>query len=167
MKEFTGYMMHILRIILFLICTQILVAGRMEINADKVVAKDQEIHFIGNAKLSIDNSWLHADRVNVYLDENNETRMYEAIGGFVTFEFKHQKHSFKGRASKVSYNLYTSRYILSGKAVIDDNDFSINRRLAGDKIIIDMFTGRVKVHGGPVTNKLYIKMYDFGRAFGL
>jgi lipopolysaccharide export system protein LptA len=167
MKEFTGYMMHILRIILFLICTQILVAGRMEINADKVVAKDQEIHFIGNAKLSIDNSWLHADRVNVYLDENNETRMYEAIGGFVTFEFKHQKHSFKGRASKVSYNLYTSRYILSGKAVIDDNDFSINRRLAGDKIIIDMFTGRVKVHGGPVTNKVFIKMYDFGRAFGL
>jgi len=104
--------------------------------------------------------------VNVFLDDNNETRMYEAIGGFVTFEFKHEKHSFRGRASSVTYNMYTSRYILSGKAVIDDNDFSINRRLAGDKIIIDMFTGRVKVHGGPVSNKFYIKLYDLGRVFG-
>jgi len=137
----------------------------MEINADKVMAKNQEINFIGNAKLAINGSWLHADRINVYLDENNETRMYEAIGGFVTFEFKHQKHSFKGRASKVTYNLYTSRYILSGKAVINDNDFSIKRRLAGDKIIIDMFTGRVKVHGGPVSNKFFIKLHDFSRAF--
>jgi len=136
----------------------------MEINADKVVAKNQEINFIGNAKLSIDGSWLHADRVNVYLDENNETRMYEAIGGFVTFEFKHEKHSFKGRASKVTYDLYTSRYILSGRAVIEDNDFSIKQRFAGDKIIIDMFTGRVKVHGGPLSNKFYIKLHEFGRA---
>ena len=167
MNKFTGYMMHFFKILLFLILTQVLFAGRMEINADKVVAEDKEVHFIGNAKLTVNGSWLHADRVNVYLDDNNETRMYEAIGGFVTFEFKHEKHSFKGRASKVTYNLYTSRYILSGKAVIDDNDFSIKRRLAGDKIIIDMFTGRVKVHGGPVSNKVYIKMYDFGRAFGL
>lgn len=167
MKEFTGYMMHFFKILLFLILPQVLFAGRMEINADKVVAGDKEVQFVGNAKLSIDNSWLHADRVNVYLDENNETRMYEAIGGFVTFEFKHEKHSFKGRAHKVTYDMYSSRYILSGKAVIDDNNFSIKRHLAGDKIIIDMFTGRVKVHGGPVTNKLFIKMYDFGRAFGL
>jgi lipopolysaccharide export system protein LptA len=159
--------MQLLKIILFFMLTQALVAGRMEINADKVEAGNKEIHFIGNTKLSIDDSWLHADRVNVYLDENNETRMYEAIGGFVTFEFKHQKHSFKGRANRVIYNMYTSRYILSGKAVLDDNNFSIKRRLAGDEIIIDMFTGRVKVKGGPVTNKFFIKLYDLKRSFGL
>ena len=159
--------MQFFKIILFFLLTQVLFAGRMEVNADKIEAANKEIHFIGNAKLSIDESWLHADRVNVYLDENNETRMYEAIGGFVTFEFKHQKNAFKGRANRVTYNMYTSRYILSGKAVLDDNNFSINRRLAGDKIIIDMFTGRVKVEGGPISNKFFIKLHDFGRLLGL
>lgn len=158
--------MQLLKIILFFMFVQFLIAGKMEINADKVVAGNKEIHFIGNAKLSIDGSWLHADRVNVYLDENNETRMYEAIGGFVTFEFNHEKHAFKGRAHKVTYNMFTSRYILSGKAVLDDNDFSIKRRLSGDEIIIDMFTGRVQVKGGPVSNKIFIKLHDFGRLFG-
>lgn len=158
--------MRFLKLILFFILTQTAVPDRFEVNADKVEAGNNEVHFIGNAKLSINGSWLKADRINVYIDENNETRMYEAIGGFVTFEFKHEKHSFKGRAHKVTYNMYTSRYILSGKAVLDDNDFLMKRRLAGDQIIIDTFTGRVKVKGGPVTNNLFIKLHDFGRLFG-
>ncbi len=158
--------MRFLKVILFFILTQALFAGKMEITSTFLEAEDQEIHLIGNAKIKIDDSWLHADRVNLYLDENNETKMYEAIG-FVTFEFKHEKHSFKGRANKVIYDMLTYRYVLSGKAVIDDNDFVIKRQLSGDKIILDMFTGRVKVKGGPVSTKFFIKLYDFGRLFGI
>ena len=158
--------MKFLKIILFFILTQALFAQRLEVNSNYIEAEGQEIHFIGDAKIKLENSWLHADRVNVYLDENNETRMYEAIGGFVTFEFKHEKHFFKGRAHKVIYNMHTSRYILRGKAVIDDNDFLIKRHIAGDEIIIDMFTGRVQVKGGPISTKFLIKLHDFGRLFG-
>lgn len=138
----------------------------MEITSTLLEAEDKEIHFIGNAKVKIDDSWLHADRVNVYLDENNETKMYEAIG-FVNFEFKHNKHSFKGRANKVIYDMFTLRYILTGKAVISDNDFMIKRHISGDKIIVDMFTGRVKVKGAPLGTKFFIKLHDYSRLFGI
>lgn len=158
--------MKFLKVILFFILTQALLAGRMEITSTFLEAEDKEIHLIGNAKIKIENSWLHADRVNIYLDDNNATKMYEAIG-CVTFEFKHEKHSFKGRANKVIYDMFTYRYILSGKAVINDNDFAIKRHLSGEKIIIDMFTGRVKVKGGPVSTKLFIKLHDFSRLFGI
>jgi len=140
--------MKFLKVILFFILTQALFAGRMEITSTSLEAEDKEIHLIGNVKIKIDNSWLHADRVTIYLDENNETKMYEAIG-FVTFEFKHEKHSFKGRANKVIYNMLTSRYVLS------------------DEIILDMFTGRVNVKGGPISTKFFIKLHDFSRMFGI
>ena len=158
--------MKFLKVILFFLLTQALFAGRMEITAKSLEAEDKEIHLIGNAKIKIDNSWLHADRVTIYLDENNETKMYEAIG-FVTFEFKDEKHSFKGRANKVIYDMLTYRYVLRGKAVIDDNDFMIKRHVSGDEIIVDMFTGRVKVKGGPISTKFFIKLHDFSRLFGI
>jgi len=158
--------MKFLKVILFFILTQALFAGRMEITSTSLEAEDKEIHLIGNVKIKIDNSWLHADRVTIYLDENNETKMYEAIG-FVTFEFKHEKHSFKGRANKVIYNMLTSRYVLRGNAVIDDNDFMLKRHVSGDEIILDMFTGRVNVKGGPISTKFFIKLHDFSRMFGI
>ena len=158
--------MRYLKIILFFILTQTLFSGRLEVNADLIEAEGKEIHFIGNAKLKMDDSWLHAHRVNVYLDENNETKMYEAEG-FVKFLFKDEKFYFKGSANEVIYDMSSYQYILRGKALIEDNDFLIKRNISGDEISLNLFTGRVKVDGAPISTNIIIKLHNFGRIFGL
>ena len=154
--------MKFLKIILFFILIQqTLFAEKVEITSTSMRAENvkKEVHFIDDVHIKQGDDWLDADKVIVYFDENNETKMYEAIG-FVTFEFKHEKHSFKGRANKVIYNMLTSRYVLRGNAVIDDNDFMLKRHVSGDEIILDMFTGRVNVKGGPISTKFFIKLHD-------
>ena len=157
--------MKFLKIILFLTLTQALFAERMEITSAFMETVDQEVRFIGNTKIKIDDSWLYADKVVVYLDENNETRMYEA-SGLVRFEINNDKHSFKGRANKLIYDKWKSIYVLKGKAVIDDNDFMLRRHIKGDKITLNMMTGKVDVKGGPIDTNFFIKLHDFKRAFG-
>lgn len=133
-----------LKMILFLILTQALFAERVEITSIKMEAQGKEVHFIGNAKVKKANDWLHAEKVIVYFDENNETRMYEAIGE-VTFEIKNEMHAFKGSADKVVYDIAESLYKLKGKAVIDD---LVNKRhVSSDEIILNMITGGVDVLG--------------------
>ncbi|WP_373030852.1 LptA/OstA family protein [Sulfurovum sp.] len=154
------------KIILFFTLTQVLFAERMEITSASMEAEDQEVRFIGNAKVQIDDSWLHADKVIVYLDENNETKMYEATG-LVRFKIKNEKHSFNGRANKVIYDKWKSLYVLRGKAVIDSSDFVIKRHVKGDEITLNVMTGRMNVKGGPIDTKFFIKLHDFKRAFGL
>lgn len=138
--------MNLLKIVLFLMLTQTLFAEKVEITSDSMKAEDlkKEIHFIGNAKIKKMDDWLHADRVIVYFDENNETKMYEAIG-LVTFEFKNEKSNYKGSADKVTYYPMKSNYILTGKAIIDD---LVNKRhVDGDVITLDMLTGNAEVQG--------------------
>ena len=102
----------------------------------------KEIHFIGDAKVKKLDDWLHADRVVVYFDENNETKMYEATGS-VTFEFKEETRHYTGSAEKVTYYPLKSIYLLQGKAVIDD---LINKsHVDGDEIRLDMITGNANV----------------------
>lgn len=137
--------------------TQTLFAERVEITSTSMEAEDKEVHFIGNAKIKKANDWLHAERVIVYFDENNETKTYEAIGS-VTFEFKNEKHYFKGSADKVVYNIVKSLYELKGKAVIDD---LVNKRhVNGDEIMLDMTSGSVNVKGNSKKPAKFI--FDMG-----
>lgn len=118
----------------------------------------KEIHFIGDAKVKKLDDWLHADRVIVYFDENNETKMYEAIGT-VTFEFKEETRHYTGSADHVKYYPKKSVYHLKGNAVIDD---LINKsHVDGDEITLDMLTGNATVKSNkkkPV--KFIIEMED-------
>lgn len=126
--------------------SQTLFAEKVEITSDSMKAEDlkKEVHFIGNAKIKKMDDWLHADKVIVYFDENNETKMYEATG-LVTFEFKNEKSNYKGSADKVTYYPVKSNYILTGKAIIDD---LVNKRhVDGDVITLDMLTGNAEVQG--------------------
>ena len=157
--------MKFLKIILFLTLTQALFAERMEITSAFMETEDQEVRFIGNTKIKIDDSWLHADKVVVYLDENNETKMYEATG-LVRFEIKNGKRSFKGRANKLIYDKWRSLYVLKGNAAIDSSDFLIKRNVKGDEITLNALTGKMNVKGGPIDSKFFIKLHDFKRAFG-
>lgn len=141
-----GLRLKFLKIILFLMLSQTLFAEKVEITSTSMQAENlkKEVHFIGNAKIKKIDDWLHADRVIVYFDENNETKMYEAVG-LVTFEFKNEKSFYKGSADKVTYHPIKSLYILAGKAVIDD---LVNKRhLDGDEIMLDMTTGNAEVKG--------------------
>ena len=141
--------MHLIKVLLpfFLLFT--LYAEKVEVTSDSMKAEDlkKEVHFIGNVTVKQLESWLHGDRVIVYFDENNNTKMYEAIGdgNVVTFEVKEQKGFYKGSALNVKYYPVTSKYILTGKAVIDD---LLNKRhVNGDLITLDMTTGNAMVKG--------------------
>ena len=138
--------MDFFKIIFFILLSASLFAQKVDITADNMSAADmkKEVHFMGNAKVVQGNSWIHGDEIIVYFDENNETKMYEAIGE-VTFEFIQEKSSYKGSANKVVYYPAKDKYILTGKAIIDD---IINKRhVNGDEIILDMITGNANVKG--------------------
>jgi len=130
----------------FLLST-FLLAEKVEIISDLAKAQElkKEVHFIGNVRLKQVESWLKGDKVIVYFDENNETKMYEAIGNMVTFEVKEKKGHYTGSALNVKYYPVPSKYVLTGKAVIDD---LLNKRhVNGDVITLDMATGNAMVKG--------------------
>ena len=152
--------MKFLNVILFFVLTQTILAEKVEITSTSMQAENtkKEVHFIGDAKVKKLDDWLHADRVIVYFDENNETKMYEAVGT-VTFEFKKETRHYTGSAEKVTYYPLKSLYVLRGKAVIDD---LINKsHVDGDEITLDMLTGNASVKSNkkkPV--KFIIEMKD-------
>jgi len=158
--------MHFLKIIFFLTLTQTLFAGRMDINASKIEAEIDRVHFIGNAQIKVDGSSIYADKVSVYLDDRNETKYYEALGD-VRFLILEKNYYFKGRANKISYDMFTQRYVMTGMAVIEDNNFLMKRYIAGDEIIIDLFTDSVEVAGGSIGTQFFIKLHDVGSLFGI
>jgi lipopolysaccharide export system protein LptA len=126
--------------------TLLLHAEMVEITSDSMHAENvnREIHFIGNAKVKQLQDWITADRIVVYLDENNKTKVYKAFGN-ADFEFKNDKGHYLGNSEKVEYNPNTSVYILTEKANVKD---LVNKRTAkGDKITVDMTTGKSKVVG--------------------
>lgn len=104
----------------------------------------KEVHFIGNAKVKKSEDWIHADKIIVYFDDNNETKMYKAIGK-VTFEFKNEEGHYQGKSEKVTYYPQKSFYVLTGKAIVDD--VKNKRQVKGDEITLDMITGDSQVKG--------------------
>jgi len=138
--------LNFIKIVLFVLFTGVLFAQKVNVTADNMKAENlkKEVHFMGNAKVVQGKSWIHADQIIVYFDENNQTKKYEAIG-LVTFEFIQEKSSYKGSADNVTYLPVKDQYILRGKAIIND---IINKRHAnGDEIMLDMITGNANVKG--------------------
>ncbi|RLA66683.1 MAG: lipopolysaccharide transport periplasmic protein LptA [Epsilonproteobacteria bacterium] len=151
--------MNFFKLLLAILFSVGLMAEKVEITSDSMKAENtkKEVHFIDNVKIKKLKNWLHGDRVIVYFDENNETKMYEALGS-VTFEFKDDVNHYQGSADKVTHYPMKSQYILSGKAIIDD---LINKRhVNGDEIILDMLTGNASVQGN---QKIPVKfIFDMG-----
>lgn len=138
--------MYFFKWILLFCFTTFLMAEKIEITSESMNARElqKEVHFIGNVMIKQSQSWLHGERVVVYFDENNETKMYEASGG-VTFELRNEKNFYKGSAKKVIYYPQKSYYILQGTAMIDD--LLNKRRINGELITLDMITGNADVQG--------------------
>lgn len=150
--------MYFLKLIFALILTQLLftqslLAEKIEVTSIKMKAENlkKEVHFIGNAKVKKSGDWIHANKIIVYFDDNNNTKMYKAIGK-VTFEFKNEKGHYKGKSNNVTYYPQKSFYILNGKAKVDD--IKNKRQVKGDEITLDMITGDSQVKG---SNKKPVK----------
>ncbi len=138
--------MNSLKLLLFLALSLTLYAEKVNVTSTTMTAEDlkKEVHFKGDAKVEQGKSWIHGNEIIVYFDENNDTKKYEAIGN-VTFEIDQVTSFYKGKAEKVTYYPPTSKYILIGKAVVDD---LINKRhVNGDEIILDTVTGNANVKG--------------------
>jgi len=125
-----------------------LCANKVEITSLKMVAKNikKEVTFLENVKIKQVDSWLNADKVVVFFNENNETKKYDATGN-VEFEFKNikDKKDYKGKANMVTYFPIKDLYILKGKAIV--NDKLNGRTIKGDIINLDMTTGDANVEG--------------------
>jgi lipopolysaccharide export system protein LptA len=121
-------------------------AEQLEITSDTMHAESlqHEIHFVGNAKVKQLKDWITADEIIVYLNENNETERYEAVGKS-KFEFENEKGHYLGHANRVKYFPKTSLYKLEGKAM--SKDMIHNRTVTGDKITVNMKDGSSKVIG--------------------
>jgi len=153
--------LHFFNILFFIFLSTALFAEKVEITSDSMKATNmqKEVHFIGNVKIKQLENWLHGDKVIVYFDDNNETNKYEAIGS-VTFEFKQENSFYKGSAKKVVYFPTKSEYLLTGKAVIDDQ---VNKRhVNGDEIVLNMLTGNAKVTGNKKKPVKFI--FDMGES---
>lgn len=143
--------MHFFKSILILTLTQLFLvqavfAEKVEVTSTSMKAENlkKEVHFIGNAKVKKLEDWIHADKIIVYFNDKNETKMYKAIGK-VTFEFKNEKGHYKGNSEKVTYYPQKSFYVLTGKAKVDD--VQNKRQVKGDEITLDMLTGDSQVKG--------------------
>ncbi len=121
-------------------------ADKVQITSNKMKAidKKKEIHFIGNAKVRQLKDWIHGNEIIVYFNDRNETKKYVARGK-VTFEIFQKDAHYKGKADKVTYFPKQSKYLLTGKAVIDD--LMNKRHVDGDEITLDMITGNANVKG--------------------
>jgi len=104
----------------------------------------KEVYFIGNTKIKQDKDWLHADKVIVYFDENNETKAYKAEGN-VSFELKNEKRFYKGSAQEVYYYPLTSVYILKKSAFL--YDMLKQRNIKGEEITLNTLTGDADAKG--------------------
>jgi len=135
-----------LEITLFLLLSLSLSAEKVEITSDSMHAEsiNHEIHFIGNAKVKQLKDWITADKIVVYLDENNKTKSYKAFGN-ADFEFMNEKSHYMGNSEIVEYNPNTSVYILTEKAYV--KNLLTNDELRGAKVTVNMLSGKSDVEG--------------------
>ena len=141
-----GAGLHMLKIMMLLMMMQIVYAEKIHITSLSMEAEEnkKEVHFIGDAKVVRGIDWLHADRVVVYFDANDQIIRYVAIGK-VTFDITKEDKHFNGKADKVVYVIHESHYLLEGHAEVDE--VLKNHHVDGDKITLDVVTGKVHVQG--------------------
>jgi len=134
------------KILLCMILVVSLFGEKIDVSSNemKVNQNTKEIYFIGNAKVIQDKSFIYADKIIVYFNDDNMTKEYEAIKN-VSFEFVKPKSHYKGKANKVIYLPLDDIYILEGNAYVTD---LINKRvIKGDKITLDTKSGNANVKG--------------------
>ncbi|NPA50274.1 MAG: hypothetical protein GXO02_01430 [Epsilonproteobacteria bacterium] len=90
--------------------------------------------FVGNAYAKRGESEIWANKLIVFLDENNETKEYQAIGN-VRFIIRDNEQNIKGKCDFLRYFPQEDRYYLKGRVYV--NDILKKREMWGDDLYID------------------------------
>lgn len=98
----------------------------------------------GNVLVKKDKDILRANKVSVFLDKNNKPLRYEATQN-PSFELVLDGKLYKGRGDKFVYQAKNDTYEILGNAHIEE--LSTNKRLYGDKIIINRKTQTYNIDG--------------------
>ena len=134
-------------LIVLLLLSGFVYAKKVEIEANKFETnqKTKITTFWGNVKITSDDNKMKADRIVVYTDKKNEIEKFEADGN-TTFVFHLDENTtYKGSSDKFTYEPKKRKLILSGNANVED--VSNNRKITGDKIILDEKEKKAKVVG--------------------
>ncbi len=132
--------------IILLTLLSFLNAEKVEISADSFEANEpkQISIFSGNVKIKKGKDWFSASKVIILFDKKNKPTKYSAIGE-VDFSLKTSNQIFVGNADKLIYEPKTQKYQILGNAFIHEK--SQDRKLYGEKIIIDRKKGTSKITG--------------------
>jgi len=132
--------------LLLSILSLILSAQKLEITADKFIAKDadKKVSFIGNAKIAQGSTRVQAAEIFLYFNEDNSTKMYQAKGS-VTFHIKKAKTNYRGSCSQMKYFPKTKTYLLTGGVHVKDKQNG--REMTASRIEINAQTGAFSVSG--------------------
>jgi lipopolysaccharide export system protein LptA len=130
----------------FLLFSLVASAQKVEVTSDSMEAIDAQkrVRLMGNVHIHQGENHLYAKEVIVSFDANHEAHKYEARGG-VSFTLKENRHHYKGYANVLIYYPQSLRYILVGKASVEDKIAS--RRLTGERIVLNMKNGNAKIDG--------------------
>ncbi len=135
-------------------------AEQLEVTADKFthIEKENKAIFEGHAHAINDKSRVDADRFVIYLDKNNKTKEYHAVG-HVRFEIIKPDQHVKGSCDRLIYNVIKETYRLKGHAKI--KDILNGREMSGDEVYLDNLKKEAKAkshHKKPV--KFIFQMKD-------
>ena len=135
------------RIALFLLMMSLfLYAEKLEITADKFVAKDadKKVSFIGHAKIVQGATTVKAPKIILYFNEDNSTKMYRALDG-VRFHIQKRRANYQGSCNTMEYLPKKKKYILSGDVKVKDK--SNRRDITANRIEIHSKTGAFSIEG--------------------
>lgn len=137
-------------ILTFIIFINILFAQKLIIDAKKFEANDEKSIsiFTGNVKMQKSFDILEADKLEVYFNKKSskkrEVLKYIATGN-VSFKVDANGKIYEGSGDKIIYEPKNKKYFVTGNGVLkESND---DKKLFGDKIIIDLENGEAKVSG--------------------
>jgi lipopolysaccharide export system protein LptA len=137
---------------ILLTAVTVVYAEQVEVTSEEMKAYNlkKEVHFIGDANVTQGKSWIYADRIVVYLDENNTAKKYVAEGN-VRFKAEKNGGLYSGKADTISYDPVRFIYVLQGHASV--RDLVNARMLEGAKVVLDMRTSRAEVKGSKEKGK--------------
>ena len=147
-------------IAILLLTVNIYAQEQLEVTADKFthIEKENKAIFEGHAHAINGKSWVTADRFIIFLDKNNKTKEYHAVG-HVRFEIVKPDQHVKGECDNLIYNVKKETYLLKGNANI--KDLLNGRQMSGDEVYLDNLKKEAKaksLHKKPV--KFIFQMKD-------
>ena len=132
--------------IILILLLSLLEAEKVEISADSFEANEpkQISIFRGNVKIKKGVDQFTSSKVIILFDKKNKPTKYSATGD-VDFILHTKGQVFVGYADKLIYEPNTQKYQILGNAFIHEKTH--NRKLYGERIIIDRKKGTSKITG--------------------